>query len=67
MLSRGYTCDFLPALETGHPQNCCATKVKGGCTYSHVPPIYETCQWAYTEYSSFSGPARVNRKAEKDA
>ena len=29
--------------------------------------ILSAGQWAYTEYSSFSGPPKVNRKAEKDA
>ena len=42
-LGRGYTCDFLPALATQHPQNCSETDVKGGCTCSQVPSISATC------------------------
>ena len=42
-LSRGYTCDFLLALTTRHPQNCFATEVNGGCTCSQVLQISAIC------------------------
>ena len=41
-LIRGYTCDFLFALETRHPRNGSSEKVKGSCTCSQLPPISST-------------------------
>ena len=40
---RGYTCDFLLALATRHPQSCPATEVKGVCKCRQVSPTSATC------------------------
>ena len=41
-LSCSYTCNFLLALATRHPQNFSATEVEGDCTCSQVSPISVT-------------------------
>ena len=42
-LSRGYTCNFLLALTTRHPQSCSAEVEGGGCTCNQVFQTSVTC------------------------
>ena len=42
-LSRGYTCDFLLAMPTWHPQRRSEKEVECGRTCSQVSPISATC------------------------